>query len=123
MDQNAFWALIGQTSVEANGVIDKQVTALVRELSRLTIEDIIQFEGHLVAYTRMAYDARLFAAGNLLDELSDDGFIDFRFWLILRGQEAYFKCLEDPEALTEIANVGQRGYGRRDEFGGQERLQ
>jgi hypothetical protein len=37
---------------------------------------------------------------------SDDGFMDFRDWLIGRGQQAFQNALADPESLLDIAVYG-----------------
>lgn len=34
---------------------------------------------------------------------SDDGFTDFRSWLISRGRDVYEAALRDPESLVEVA--------------------
>ncbi|EKC76209.1 hypothetical protein LEA_04821 [human gut metagenome] len=33
---------------------------------------------------------------------SDDGFIDFRAWLIAQGKEVYMNALRDPDTLADI---------------------
>lgn len=106
MNLDTFWELIERTSTEAGGDIEQQVAALVRELSALPIEEIFRFEEYLVQHSQKAYDAKLHAAGSVIDDLSDDDFQDFRLWLISRGKAAYSRCLDDPEALVEIAHPG-----------------
>jgi hypothetical protein len=32
--------------------------------------------------------------------MSDDGFTDFRYWLISRGRDVYERALADPDSLT-----------------------
>ena len=38
---------------------------------------------------------------------SEDGFIDFRAWLIGQGKDVFEKALVDPESIVEIVEVGQ----------------
>lgn len=37
---------------------------------------------------------------------SDDGFIDFRAWLIAQGKEVYLNALRDPDTLAEVEPYG-----------------
>ena len=37
---------------------------------------------------------------------SDDGFIDFRAWLIAQGREVYFAALADPDSLADVVPYG-----------------
>ena len=37
---------------------------------------------------------------------SDDGFIDFRAWLIAQGREVYLAALADPDSLTDVEAYG-----------------
>lgn len=38
---------------------------------------------------------------------TDDGFIDFRSWLISQGRDVYLAALKDPESLAEVDTDGQ----------------
>src|SRR4051794_34892070 len=107
MDEIGFWKLIDTSRNEADGDAEKQVAALVRELSRMPVEEIISYEELFIHYLDQSYDTRLWAAGNIIDELSDDGFLDFRAWLVSRGRDAFVRCLKDPEELTAVAKVGE----------------
>ena len=37
---------------------------------------------------------------------SDDGFSDFRMWLIAQGKEVYLNALKDPDALSGVTPYG-----------------
>lgn len=37
---------------------------------------------------------------------SDDGFIDFRAWLIAQGRDVYLSALADPDSLAEVTPYG-----------------
>jgi len=108
MNENEFWRLIDETRLEAEGRIQAQVDALVRKLSAMSVEDIFSYEHHFCHYLFEAYDERLWAAGYLVNELSDDGFLDFRAWLVSRGRDAFIQCLADPEELVTVAMPGDR---------------
>ena len=42
------------------------------------------------------------AASLMCDGCSDDGFTDFRAWLIAQGKDAYMSALADPDSLAEL---------------------
>ena len=44
----------------------------------------------------------------MCDGCSDNGFIDFRDWLIAQGLEVYMAALKDPDSLADIPAYG--GY-------------
>jgi len=103
MDQSTFWGLIDSARNKAAGDTEEMAEILVNTLGGRSVEDIIAFEKLLDQYSRKAYDARLFAAASILDEMSDDDFDYFRFWLISRGEQAFLECVKNPEALAEVA--------------------
>lgn len=41
---------------------------------------------------------------------SDDGFIDFRAWLIAQGKEVYLAALADPDSLAEVEPYGDCSF-------------
>ena len=43
---------------------------------------------------------------------SDDGFIDFRAWLIYQGKEVYLNALKNPDSLAEIEEHGECEFER-----------
>jgi hypothetical protein len=108
MNEDLFWELIDAARLEADGEIESQVAALEKKLSLMSLQAIVDFQNLFVRFLDHAYDERLWAAGNILDELSDDCFHDFRAWLISRGKDAYFRCLDNPESLADIVAPGDR---------------
>ena len=42
----------------------------------------------------------------MMEWCSDDGFIDFRAWLIAQGKEVYLSALKDPDTLADIEPYG-----------------
>lgn len=48
----------------------------------------------------MAYKYGLWSAVRLMGHATDDGFTDFRAWLISQGKEAYFAALKEPDTLA-----------------------
>ena len=50
----------------------------------------------------MAYKYGLWSAVRLMGHATDDGFTDFRAWLISQGKEAYFAALKEPDTLADL---------------------
>jgi hypothetical protein len=108
MTEDQFWTIIDECREKCDGEVECQAAQLIERLSREPEKAIAEYQAHFLRFMDQAYDARVWAAGSLLDELSDDGFTDFRAWLISRGRNPYFRCLANPEELTEIATPGER---------------
>ena len=65
------------------------------------------FHDILHAYEDLANRYGLWDAANIMKEwCSDDGFIDFRAWLISQGKEVYLAALRDPDSLADIEVYG-----------------
>ena len=80
-------------------------------MGRLTIlgpQQAQDFHDILHGYSDLAYKYGLWSAASLMCEngCSDDGFIDFRAWLVAQGKEVYMAALADPDSLA-----GAEAYG------------
>ena len=65
------------------------------------------FHDILHVYEGLADRYGLWDAANIMMEwCSDDGFIDFRAWLIAQGKEVYLSALKDPDTLADIEPYG-----------------
>ena len=66
------------------------------------------FHDILHAYEDLADKFGLWDAAGVMKEYgcSDDGFIDFRAWLIAQGREVYFAALADPDSLADVVPYG-----------------
>jgi hypothetical protein len=69
---------------------------------KLPPEDIESFNRHFSTLHAAAYRWDLWAVASIINGgCSDDGFIDFRSWLISRGRKFYEAALADPEAAAK----------------------
>ena len=85
-------------------------------------EQIIGFQCIFLSYYDAADKYGLWSAASVVaGECSDDGFMDFRSWLIARGEKNYYDVLKDPDQLSHIKmdeycffermySVGYRAY-------------
>src|SRR5262249_53956418 len=66
-------------------------------------EEIVEFDKIFREYWIRAYTWDLWGAAYIIDGgCSDDGFMDFRGWLISEGEKAFENALKDPESLVRV---------------------
>ncbi len=103
MDKTTFWKLIDATRRESEGDLDGQVELLRERLQALEPDEIVEFDRIFREYWIRAYTWDLWGAAYLIaGGCSDDGFMDFRGWLISKGEKAYENALVDPESLVKV---------------------
>ena len=106
MNNAAFWKLIDASREQAGADLDEQVTDLRARVDQLDPDEIVQFGKLFAEYWARAYTWDLWAAAYILGGgCSDDGFLDFRGWLISRGERVYEEALRDPETLAQVVNA------------------
>src|SRR5205085_11205618 len=82
---------------------------LRRLLRDLTPDDLAEFEVRYDNLIRKAYHYDLWGAAFVIQRgCSDDGFWDFRSWLVSRGKKVYDAAVRDPESLAEVVRTRQR---------------
>lgn len=93
-----FWQIIDGTVSED---YDAQLDALAETLAKLSREEILAFDQDFRKASLAAYRWDLWGAAYVINGgCSDDGFIDFRSWLISRGKSVYDGALANPESLA-----------------------
>ncbi len=106
MDIDEFWELIDTTREASDGSVSKQAELLIEILVKYPIDKLIAFDWFIDELMDNAYDAALWDAADIIGcGCSDDGFEDFRGWLIALGKETYEKALVDPESLVDLVDV------------------
>ena len=110
MNVEKFWKLIEKTRQISQGASNQQADLLIDELTKLSEADIFSYQSILDDLMDKAYIAELWDIAGIMASgwgCSDDGFMDFRAWLIGQGQDAFEKALSDPESLVDVVEVGQ----------------
>lgn len=104
MDRDAFWKIINEVNSEVNQNNQEAILNLTEEkLMRLSLKDIVDWHNIKAIYMDLAYRNDLWAACSATrSHDTDDGFIDFRSWLISRGKVVFMNALNDPDALADI---------------------
>jgi Protein of unknown function (DUF4240) len=103
MNRSTFWTIIDASRKQSRGDVDEQLEILRSRLEQLEPDEIVQFgrifeEYHIKAFTWDLWGAAYLIGGGC----SDDGFLDFRGWLISRGEKVFERALEDPESLVRV---------------------
>jgi hypothetical protein len=100
MTRDEFWAHIKATKRRDP---DSHVDRLIARLAKLPPDEILDFGHWWDEASSAAYRWDLWGAAYLMNGgCSDDGFIDFRSWLILQGREVYEAALNAPDSLADL---------------------
>jgi hypothetical protein len=106
MDEKRFWDLI---ACSAAPTADEQDVAMDKLLRRLPADDLLAFQLRYDDLMHRAYKTDLRGAAYLiLGGCSDDGFIDFRAWLVARGKQVYEAALANPDTLADLVSTDTR---------------
>ena len=104
-----FWELIEETHSASGGDDEKQAGLIIAELVKLTETEIVEYSDIFDDLNDEAYIADLWVMAFILGGgCGDDGFMDFRAWLIGQGKEIYEKALIDPDSLIDYVKLGQK---------------
>ncbi|WNG55275.1 DUF4240 domain-containing protein [Archangium gephyra] len=111
MNAEQFWKLIessrsGFDPDRIDGNMERQREELRRLLLQLPPEELLDFRNHFLERMATAYHWDLWGAAYLIaGGCSDDGFADFRSWLISMGRRVFEAAMSDAESLVEAADA------------------
>lgn len=101
MNKKNFWSLINSSVAFTN--IERQANYLKKELKKLSRKDLVAFDYIFNRLINDCYNWNLWAAAYTIHAgCSDDSFVDFRAWLITRGQSVFEKALRSSDSLAEL---------------------
>src|SRR5262245_36540775 len=113
LTERRFWnvilrSLAGTDSVRLRAT--KQERLLEQELERLSLDEYTGFLWHFYTFDHQAYRRDLWAvAFVVMGGCSNDCFMDFRTWLVLRGKRVYTAALQNPDSLSPEFNKIPKG--------------
>lgn len=109
MNKDQFWQIIDSANQMSPAADKKTLLRNVTEaLSQYPVLDIMDWHLIIWEYTRAAYRGDLWCASSSIGAHdTDDGFIDFRYWLISRGKEVYMNALREPATLSKVPLNGE----------------
>lgn len=116
MPEEAFWHIVDASWQAAlatgldpddtdnfDALCEAQRDALTNILRQAGWQDILRFRNRFSALHAAAYRSDLWCAAFIMNGgCSDDGFMDFRAWLISRGQAVYTRALAKPDSLADL---------------------
>lgn len=109
MTQEEFWQLIDKTRAESGNNPTKQAELLVKALTTMPVEDILDYNRVEGEYWLRAYRTDLWDAVSIIFKYcSDDSFFYFRAWLIGQGLSIYEKTLQEPDTLVDLVSIEER---------------
>lgn len=109
MTHDEFWQVISDSRCDfdpnrQSGNLDLQVERLTGILTALPANDVPQFQDIFLELYFNAYRWDLWGAAYVIEGgCGDDGFMDFRNWLISMGRDVYEAALADAESLVDVA--------------------
>jgi hypothetical protein len=109
MTRDEFWNIIadsrrGFDPKRRDGNMDRQAERLEQLLSAMQADELQAFRRICTQLYFDAYRWDLWAAAYIIEGgCSDDGFMDFRYWLVSMGREVYEAAMADPESLVDVA--------------------
>lgn len=110
MTEEHLWQIIQKSFDACSGKTDEQAETLANELNKHRPDEIATFARHFATYHRQACSWDLWGAAYLINGgCSDDGFADFRSWLISRGKNWYQQALINPDSLAGYPDLKFRG--------------
>lgn len=111
MDMERFWRIVesSRSWFDPNwpdGNVERQREELRRLLLELPPQEIVEFRNRLLEQLDATFNWDLWAAAYLIaGGCSDDGFTDFRGWLISLGRGVFERALADAESLVDVADA------------------
>ena len=110
MTKDQFWQSIDDLNSKSLHMDQQSRQCLMTEaLLKYPLDDILDWHLILTAYRQIAYRDDLWSACSRLGAWNtDDGFSDFRSWLISRGKEVYMKAIWDPRTLDSVPFEGEK---------------
>ncbi len=103
MDEDLFWKIIETANDKSRNDYEQQYEELANELRKLAPDDIILFANRFRFFRGQANTWELWGAIYIIHGgCGDDGFNDFREWVIGQGKDFYYATIKDPETLADL---------------------
>jgi hypothetical protein len=103
VENNQFWDVIDSSRAKAKGDPFVQLDTLRKALLSLPPEQIVEFDRWFRRQRARAFDWGLWGAAYVIaGDCSDDGFMDFRDWLVSKGESVLDAALRDPDSLASV---------------------
>jgi hypothetical protein len=109
MDRDTFWQMIDSARERSNDDLEVEREIIINELSRKSEAEIIEFYVIYMTILDETYLADLWNACLLIGcGCNENGFLNFRNWLMAQGKEIFYQAVNDPEDLVSIVTPKNR---------------
>jgi hypothetical protein len=106
MRTDDFWAVIDRATADRPGSPAEVAKRAIAELATRDPEEIVAWGRHLDKVMVASGKEDLWAAAYLIHGgCSDEGFDNFRGWLIAHGREVLARSVREPDSLAELPAV------------------
>lgn len=104
MDKEAFWRLIDEVNRSVDiGIHGEVLDETIDRLVDLPAAEIVGWYNIQGVYTNIAERDNLWAAYKAIrPQGTNDGFLNFRLWLISQGRDVYMATIHDPDFLARL---------------------
>lgn len=112
INKEGFWALLDEAKAHCGQDTEAGAKWLETQLRAVGPEEALRFHAFEHCYNAAADRYGLWNAATVMIEggCTDDGFIDFRAWLIAQGQAVYMDALKDPDSLAAVEPYNGCGF-------------
>ena len=106
MRTDDFWAVIGRATADRPATPGEVAKRAAADLATHDPEEIVAWARHLDKVMVASGTQDLWAAAYLINGgCSDEGFDNFRGWLIAHGREAVARSVKSPDSLADMPAV------------------
>ena len=100
LNEEQYWTMIDH-SLKMTQDQDQQAQFLISEIKKLSPHEMIGFTLRTHHLLNEMYNSEMWCAGYIMNKgCSDDGFENFRCWIISRGKEMYYQTKANPDYLV-----------------------
>lgn len=112
MNKEVFWKLIDESREVCKDNMEDMSKYLEGRLAGLSLDEVKSFCGIFDTYHRAANKTGIASVGQLMNHemMTDDGFTDFRNWLIAQGKKVYMDTMKNPDTLVKNAGEPINGW-------------
>ena len=100
MTLQEFWKLVSLFASNSRGNVSRTAQSLDKHLRKLPAQGIEDFSRHFADLQNTANTPAVLEAAYIIGcGHSNDGFTDFRRWIVLQGQKEFGKIVNNPDYL------------------------
>lgn len=104
MNQERFWRIIEEVISKYQGTKESYLDELTYQLEKLSLTEVVLWDNYFEAYLQLAEKEKLWAGAFIINkgDCNEDGFTDFRCWLISMGKDYYFDIMAQVDDLADL---------------------